>query len=91
MDVAPIAPSARVTVRAAFAGDWDWLRTMEPKDLANFLAAVGAQPECVAPDGSVGNSAGFITHLSDTGQGIVIVIANAIPTTILDGRPDPRL
>ena len=67
-----------------------YLRTLEPKALADFLAQVGQQPDCAAAAGAVGDSLGWIVGLNDAGQGILAALKDAIPSTILDSMTDPR-
>ena len=68
-----------------------YLRTLEPKALADFLAQVGQQPDCAAAAGAVGDSLGWIVGLNDAGQGILAALKDAIPSTILDSTTDPRV
>lgn len=67
-----------------------YLRGLAVKDLAAWLAAVGAQPECVAAPGTQGDSLGWIVRLNDAGQGILAAVVQALGTTILNTTVDPR-
>ena len=100
--ITPVTPTEAVALcLAASAGSggyrtglsWNqnaYLKTMDVKELAGWLAGVAACPECTAPVGTAGDSAGWLTGLSQAGQGIVLAIVQGLGSTILDTTVDPR-
>lgn len=101
----PITPAAAVAaILAASKGSpgyasnvlsWNtlaWLAS-DAKAFASWCAGVAAQPECAAAAGGPSDSLGWITDLSQQGQGVLMAVNAGLATAGFPTIPavDPRL